>query len=108
MEMILKKIKNNMTSFSEHLDLQYSKIGSENRNKYEQEFEAFKLGIMIQELRKQQGLTQEELAIKCNTSVKNISTLENNLNDTKFSSILKILNDGLGVKLTMNLDAKTV
>lgn len=101
-------MKNNMTSFSDHLDLQYGKIGSENRNKYEQEFEAFKLGIMIQELRKQQGLTQEELAIKCNTSVKNISTLENNLNDTKFSNILKILNDGLGVKLTMNLDAKTV
>ena len=93
-----------MMSFSEHLDLQYGKEGSEERDKYEQEFEAFKLGALIQELRKEKGLTQEELALKSGTSKKSISNIENNINDTKFSNLLKILNDGLGVKLKLSID----
>lgn len=36
------------TSFREHLDQQYGKRGTDEREKYEQEFEAFKLGVMIQ------------------------------------------------------------
>ena len=42
----------NLTSFTEHLDSQYGKRGEEEREKYEQEFEAFRLGIMLQEFRK--------------------------------------------------------
>jgi HTH-type transcriptional regulator/antitoxin HipB len=51
-----------LTSFSAHLDDQYGKQGTAGREQYEEEFEAFKLGAMIQELRKKQGLTQEQLA----------------------------------------------
>lgn len=64
----MKKEKNNLTSFSDHLDSQYGKRGSASREKYEQEFEAFKLGVFLQELRKEKGMTQEELAEKCGTS----------------------------------------
>ena len=53
-----------MTSFADHLDKQYGKRGSKPREKYEEEFEAFKLGAILQELRKEQGLTQEQLAEK--------------------------------------------
>ena len=41
-----------LTSFSAHLDDQYGKPGTAEREQYEEEFEAFKLGAMIQELRK--------------------------------------------------------
>ena len=43
---------NNLTSLSDHLDLQYGKRGTETREKYEEGFESFKLGAMIHELHK--------------------------------------------------------
>ena len=57
-----KKTNSNLTSFSDHLDAQYGKTGTKSRDAYEEGFEAFRLGVMIQELRKGQGLTQEQLA----------------------------------------------
>ncbi len=52
----------NLTSFEDHLDQQYGKIGTSKRDTFEAEFEAFKLGVMIKELRKDSGLTQAQLA----------------------------------------------
>lgn len=49
-----------LTSFSGHLDEQYGKKGTPEREQYEDEFEAFKLGAMKQGLPKEQGLTQEQ------------------------------------------------
>lgn len=39
----LKKTAKNLTSFSDHLDKQYGKRGTPKREKYEAEFEAFRL-----------------------------------------------------------------
>ncbi len=63
-----KRMDNNLTSFEDHLDQQYGKVGTPEREKFEEGFEAFKLGIMIKELRKENGLTQEQLAEKCGTT----------------------------------------
>jgi len=38
---------NNLTSFSDHLDAQYGKVGTPEREKFEEGFEAFKLGVML-------------------------------------------------------------
>ena len=43
-----------LTSFSDHLDLQYGKQGTESRKKYEEEFEVFKNRILLQEFRKKE------------------------------------------------------
>ena len=43
-----KPINNNLTSFEDHLDQQYGKRGTPEREKFEEGFEAFKLGAMIQ------------------------------------------------------------
>jgi hypothetical protein len=51
----MKKTAENLTSFSDHLDTQYGKTGTNSRAAYEEGFEAFRLGVMIQELRKGQG-----------------------------------------------------
>ena len=66
----MKKTKvNNLTSFDEYLDKKYGKKGSDTREKFEQEFDAFKLGVLIKEARTKKHLTQEELAIKAGTMV---------------------------------------
>jgi len=41
-----------LTSFSSLLDLQYGKSGTKSRKKYEDSFEVFKKGVLLQELRK--------------------------------------------------------
>ncbi len=47
----MKKLKNkNLTSFADHLDLQYGKKGTTKREVYEQGFEAFKLGVLTKEI----------------------------------------------------------
>jgi HTH-type transcriptional regulator / antitoxin HipB len=60
----MKKINKNLTSFADHLDAEFGKRGTETREKYEAGFEAFKLGVMLQELRKEHGMTQQQLAEK--------------------------------------------
>jgi HTH-type transcriptional regulator/antitoxin HipB len=100
----MKKQKNNLTSFSEHLDSQYGKRGSVSREKYEQEFETFKLGVMLQELRKEKGLTQEELAEKCGTTKTYISRIENNASDIRLSTLMRIIQEGLGGHLKLSVD----
>lgn len=53
----MKKGSKNLTSFADHLDQQYGKKGTSKRKAYEQEFQAFKLGVLIREMREQQNLT---------------------------------------------------
>lgn len=97
------RTKNKLTSFSDHLDQQYGKRGKETREAYEQEFEAFKLGVMLQELRKEKGMTQEELAQKCGTTKTYISRIENNASDIRLSTLMRIIREGFGGLLSLNV-----
>ncbi len=100
----MKKENKNLTSFSEHLDMQYGKKGTIIRDTYEQEFEAFKLGVMLQELRKEQGLTQEQLAQKCGTTKTYISRIENNASDIRLSTLMRIIREGFGLHLKLSVE----
>ena len=100
----MKKANKNLTSFADHLDKQYGKKGTANRDKYEEEFEAFKLGVMLQELRKEQGLTQEQLAEKCGTTKTYISRIENNASDIRLSTLMRIIREGLGGHFRVSVD----
>ncbi|MFM7016581.1 MAG: helix-turn-helix domain-containing protein [Bacteroidota bacterium] len=94
----------NLTSFSYHLDEQYGKKGSKTRQNYEQGFEAFKLGIILQDLRKHKGMTQEELAIKCGTTKNYISRIENDASDIRLSTLMRIVSLGFGAHLKLSLE----
>jgi len=94
----------NLTSFRDHLDKLYGKKGTETREKYEQEYEAFKLGVMLQELRKELGMTQEQLAKKCDTTKTYISRIENNASDIRLSTLMRIISKGLGGHLRLSVD----
>ena len=93
----------NLTSFAGHLDKQYGKQGTKKRDVYEQEFEAFKLGVLIQEMREKQNLTQEQLAQKCGTTKSYISRIENNASDIRLSTLMRIVQEGLGGHLTLSV-----
>jgi DNA-binding XRE family transcriptional regulator len=100
----MKKQKNsNLTSFADHLNEQYGNRGTETRENYEQGFEAFKLGVMIQELREKQNLTQEQLAAKCGTTKSYISRIENNASDIRLSTLMRIVREGLGGHLNLTV-----
>ena len=42
-----KKENSNLTSFVDHLDKQYGKRGTKEREEFESGFESFKLGVML-------------------------------------------------------------
>lgn len=99
------KKNNKLVSWDSHLDKKYGKKGSTSRSKYEEEFEAFKIGVLIQEARKNQNLTQEELATKIGTTKNYISRIENDASDIKLSTLIRIIREGLGGHLKLSFDA---
>ena len=102
----MKKENKSLTSFKDHLDQQYGKRGTANREKYEEGFEAFKLGVMIQQLRKDSGMTQEQLAEKCGTTKTYISRVENNASDIRLSTLMRIISEGFGGHLRLSVDIR--
>ncbi len=93
-----------ITTLSDHLDKQYGKKGTKKREKYEQQFEAFKIGVLLQELRKEMGLTQEQLAAKCGTTKTYISRIENDASDIRLSTLMRIITEGFGGRLRLQVD----
>ena len=96
--------KNKLVSWDDHLEKKYGKRGTPTRDKYEEGFENFKIGVLIQEARKQQNLTQQELAIKCGTTKNYISRIENNASDIRLSTLMRIIREGLGGHLKLSLE----
>ena len=97
----MKKMNRNITSFRDHLDAEYGKEGTKTRDQYEAGFEAFKLGVLLHELRNEKGLTQEELANKCGTTKSYISRIENNASDIRLSTIIRIFKEGFGKNIKL-------
>jgi DNA-binding XRE family transcriptional regulator len=98
------KTDKRITSFDDHLDEQYGKTGTESRQEFQEEFETFKIGVLIQEARKKQQLTQQQLAEKVGTTKNYISRIENNASDIRLSTLMRIIREGLGGSLKLSLD----
>ena len=98
-----KKVNNNLISFADHLDEQYGEEGTQTREAYEQGFEAFKLGVLLQEMRVKQNMTQEQLAAKCGTTKSYISRIENDASDIRLSTLMRIVREGLGGHLQLSV-----
>ncbi|MCF0069637.1 helix-turn-helix domain-containing protein [Dyadobacter sp. CY261] len=92
-----------LTAFSAQPDDQQRKRATAGNAQYEEEFEVSTLGAMIQELRKKQGLTQEQLAKKCGTTKTYISRIENNASDIRLSTLMRIIRQGLGSNLKLSV-----
>mgnify|MGYP005988669275 CR=1 FL=1 len=93
----------NIISFDQVLEDKYGKKGSPNRDKYDADSLAFRLGVMLKEARKEANLTQEELAEKTGTKKSYISRIERGLSDIQFSTYYKLIEIGLGKHLNISI-----
>lgn len=98
----MRKSKN-LTSLSDFVDNEYGVKGTKKREKFETEYEAFKLGVLIQQARQEKGMTQEEVAQLAGTNKSYISKLEKDLKDIRFSTLQRIIKDGLGGHLELSI-----
>lgn len=101
------KVKNkNLKSLDQFVDEKIGKKGAEEREEFETEYDAFKLGVLIQQAREEKGLTQEQLADLAGTNKSYISKLERDLKDIRFSTLQRIINQGLGGHLEISIRLK--
>ena len=93
----------NLKSLEQFVDEEVGKRGTEKREEFETKYNAFKLGALIQQAREDKGLTQEQLAELAGTNKSYISKLERNLKDIRFSTLQRIINEGLGGHLDISI-----
>jgi HTH-type transcriptional regulator / antitoxin HipB len=98
------KQNKDITTLDEILDQKYGGRGTEKREIWEQEFQTFHLGVLLEEARLKLGMTQSELAEKCGTNKSYISRIENNSSDIRLSTLMKIIQQGLGGHLKLTLE----
>ena len=101
----MKAKKNkDLTNFEDLLTIKYGKKGEEKREAYEEKSQSFRLGLMLREARKKADLTQEELAEKINTKKSYISRIERDASDIRLSTLMRIIEQGLGGRLNIQID----
>ncbi len=99
----MKTKRKTLVTFSEMLDKKYGKLGTKTREVFEQKSKSFIVGELIKENRLKANLTQEELADRTGTKKSYISRVENGKADIQISTLFKILEEGLGKKVSLVL-----
>ncbi len=90
-----------ITTFDQHLEKRYGKIGSEKRTDFEIKAKSFAIGEFLKEERKLAHLTQEQLADKTGTKKSLISKIENGQADIQLSTLYKLIELGFGRKVSL-------
>jgi HTH-type transcriptional regulator / antitoxin HipB len=85
-----KKIKT--VSLDNMIDKHVGKVGTKNRDAFEQELKLELLGYAIKEARLHHNLTQEQLGKLVGVQKAQISKLENNFTNARFDTVLKVFN----------------
>lgn len=97
------KTNSNIKSLDQFVDQRYGKVGTPKRDKFEEGYEAFKWGFLIQQARIEKGMTQEELARRCGTNKGYISKIENDVKEVRISTLQRIVELGLGGHLELSI-----
>jgi ribosome-binding protein aMBF1 (putative translation factor) len=100
----MKTKDSNIKTFEQHLDERYGEAGSIQRAEFEIKAKAFAIGELIKEERLLAHLTQEQLAEKTGTKKSFISRIENGHSDIQLSTLFKLIEIGLGRKITFSID----
>ena len=93
----------NITTFDEHLERRYGKIGTLPRTEFEIKAKAFAIGEIIKEERRLAEMTQEELAKKTHTRKSFISRIENGHSDIQLSTLYRLIELGLGRRVSLSI-----
>ncbi|MDO6803954.1 helix-turn-helix transcriptional regulator [Wenyingzhuangia sp. 1_MG-2023] len=84
-------------------DKYVGKIGTENRNNFENELKLELLSETIKKARKERNLTQAQLGELVGVQKAQISKIENNLTNARFDTILKVFK-ALNAKINFNVE----
>ena len=90
-------------SLDEMTDKHIGKIGTPNRDAFENELRLDLLGQTIKSIRQEQNMTQEELGELVGVKKEQISKIENSLTDARFDTILKVFR-ALNAKVNFNVE----
>lgn len=90
-------------SFDEVKDKYLGKVGTTERDAYENELRLDLIGEAIKQARKERNLTQAQLGELVGVKKAQISKIENNLTDARFETILKVFR-ALNAKIHFNVE----
>ena len=93
----------NITTFDEHLDGRFGKIGTIKRTNFEIKAKAFAIGEVFKEERLLSSMPQEQLADKTGTKKSFISRIENGHSDIQLSTLYRLLEFGLGRRISLTI-----
>lgn len=91
------------TSLDELIDKHIGEIGTEKRDAFEEELRLDVLGQIIKQIRLEKNMTQAQLGELVGVKKAQISKIENNLNDARFETILKVFR-ALNTKISFNVE----
>ena len=92
----------NAKNFDELLDIEYGPVGTEKRDNFEEKAQYFVISEMLKEARREAKMTQEQLANKVGTKKSYISRLENGKCDIQLSTLYRIFESGLGIRVSLS------
>lgn len=98
---MIKENISDATNFEELLDKKYGKIGTKNRDDFEEKAQYFVISEMLKEARREANMTQEQLAEKIGTKKSYISRIENGKCDIQLSTLYRIFEYGLGKRINL-------
>jgi ribosome-binding protein aMBF1 (putative translation factor) len=101
-------MKNHPVTINEFLDKKYGKEGTQSRDEFAQNAEAFIIAELVKESRKKAHLTQEQLAEKLKLKRTYISKIERASSDIRISTLRKIVETGLGGRLKISVEFESV
>lgn len=92
-----------ITDFEDLLKDKYGEKGTPDRDKYDADSLAYRLGVMLREARKEAHITQEQLAEKTGTKKSYISRIERGKSDIQITTYYKLVEIGLGKRLNVSI-----
>jgi HTH-type transcriptional regulator/antitoxin HipB len=95
--------KTNTYSLEELTDKYIGEKGTAKREQFEFDLKLDILGDMIKKARKEQHLTQEQLGKLIGVQKAQISKIENNAKDVRFSTVLRVF-EALKAKVKMTIE----
>jgi ribosome-binding protein aMBF1 (putative translation factor) len=93
----------NIKDFEDLIKEKYGDKGSPERDKFDADSLAFRLGVMLKEARKEANITQEQLAERTGTKKSYISRIESGHSDIQISTYYKLIEVGLGRHLNISI-----
>jgi HTH-type transcriptional regulator / antitoxin HipB len=97
------KTHHDVKTFDELLEVKYGKIGTKKRDEFESRSNAFMIGELLKDTRRNARMTQEELARKTGTKKSYISRVENGKIDIQLSTLYRIFESGLGRQISLSI-----